>query len=40
MMRGAKEIDKAVLGVLRRIVKLDSIACQESALFGTGCWLT
>jgi hypothetical protein len=32
------EMDKEILGVLESTLKLDSIACQESALHGLGHW--
>ena len=35
---GAEEIDAAVLRVIRKILSLDSIPCQESALFGLAYW--
>ena len=34
----AAELDRAILNVIRRILKLDSTACQESALFGLFYW--
>ncbi len=34
----AAALDNAILAVLSRILKLDSIACQESAVFGLAEW--
>ena len=34
----AEVLDRAIMVVLRRILMLDSVACQESALFGLAFW--
>jgi hypothetical protein len=34
------ELDRAIVTVLRRILELDSVACQESALFTLADWQT
>jgi len=36
--RALHEIDRAALDVMARVVSLDAIACQESALHGLGHW--
>ncbi len=32
------ELDRAILGLLKKILKIDSVACRESALHGLGHW--